>query len=90
MPVWPLVAWLVACSVVLFALMVMDKRRARRRGARIPERTLLFWATIGGAPGGQLAMALVRHKTRHLRFRVLMPILSLAWLLVAVTLHVRG
>ena len=46
-------------------------KNPRRRGRRVPERTLLLLDFLGGSLGGILGMLLFRHKTLHLKFRVL-------------------
>jgi uncharacterized membrane protein YsdA (DUF1294 family) len=51
-----------------------DKRCARRREWRVPENTLFFIAFVGGAAAMLLTMLLVRHKTRHARFMVGLPL----------------
>lgn len=58
-----LAVWVGAASLGTLALTVLDKARARRGGARTPERTLLAWALLGGSPGLVLGMLLARHKT---------------------------
>lgn len=60
-----------------FVLMCADKRLARRHKRRIPERTLLGVALLGGSLGSLLGMYGVRHKTRHARFAVGLPLLTL-------------
>lgn len=67
-----------------FVFMVYDKRQARRAKRRVRERTLIVLALVGGAPGGWLAMHLVRHKTRHIRFRIVLPVFTLLWVALAV------
>ena len=53
-------------TLILFAL---DKSRSTRRGARrVPERTLLLLALIGGTPGAYAGRWLFRHKTRKQPF----------------------
>ncbi|GAF08724.1 hypothetical protein JCM16418_2827 [Paenibacillus pini JCM 16418] len=52
-----------------------DKRRARNRRERVPERTLFILAAIGGSLGVLIAMYRKRHKTRHLSFRMGIPVL---------------
>ena len=69
---WPLAAlYLGAVNLISFCAMGWDKGQARRRGRRVPERTLLLLDFLGGSLGGILGMLLFRHKTLHLKFRVL-------------------
>ena len=75
-------SWMLLAGTWLFVLMAVDKRHARAARRRIPERTLLAWAAGGGAPLGLVAMAVLRHKTRHARFRYGLPALAALWLAV--------
>ena len=65
---------LAVSSAVTFALYGIDKLRARRGAWRISERTLLLWALFLGAFGAAAGMGFFRHKTRHLKFRILVPV----------------
>ena len=65
-------------SIVAFALMGIDKRRARKGAWRIRERTLFLWAFLGGSPGAIAGMWCFRHKTRHWYFRFGLPAILLA------------
>ena len=53
--------------------MTLDKLLAKENAWRIPERTLLMLAAIGGSIGVLLAMYTVRHKTRHAKFFLGVP-----------------
>ena len=75
------VAFLAINAIGLF-VMFWDKRKARRRELRIPENTLFLIACIGGAFGVLFGMSLARHKTRHLKFQLGIPLLAFAWALV--------
>lgn len=72
-----LLGWVLLMSVAGFALMGVDKYRARREQWRIPEKTLLTCALLGGTPGVILGMNRFRHKTRHWYFRYGLPLLLL-------------
>lgn len=75
--------WVLLWNLVAFALMGLDKWKARARSRRISERTLFLSAALGGSVGAILGMQLFRHKTLHLSFRIGMPaILVLQILLV--------
>ena len=78
-----LLLWLAAANLLAFALMGLDKRRARRGAWRISEQTLFLAALLGGALGGTAGMHLFHHKTRHWYFRFGFPILLLLQLLAA-------
>lgn len=81
-----LAAWTGALSLLDLALCIHDKRQARHGRARVPERTLLGLALLGGSPGLLLGMLLARHKTRKAAFLLplalilVMQALALAWL----------
>jgi len=63
-----LLAYLLAANLAAFAAMGWDKSSARRGEQRIPERTLLTLAAIGGALGAVAAQQAFRHKTRKQPF----------------------
>lgn len=70
-PVSPLLvalAWVGLTSLAALLAVGSDKRRARRRGPRISERTLLLLALLGGTPGLLLGMFVFGHKIRKLPF----------------------
>ena len=72
-PVKKALAWCGVWSAAAFCAMGLDKRRARRGGRRIPEKTLFFLAAIGGSAGATAGMYVFRHKTRHWYFRFGFP-----------------
>lgn len=68
-------AYLVLVNAAAFVLMLADKQKARRGAWRIPEKTLLGIAAIGGSIGAILGMYLCRHKTRHAAFSLGLPLI---------------
>ena len=75
--------WLAVINLIAFALMGLDKWKARRDAWRIPEKTLFLAALRGGALGGTVGMHLFHHKTRHWYFRFGFPVLLILQLLLA-------
>ena len=65
---------LVGLNLLAFALYGIDKWKAKRGAWRISEATLLLIAALGGSIGALLGMEFFRHKTRHVKFRVLVPL----------------
>ena len=68
--------YLAAINVLAFLTYGWDKLSAKRSGARrVPERTLLLIAAIGGSLGSLLGMLVAHHKTRKAKFYILVPLL---------------
>ena len=70
-----LLLWVLLWSLIAFALMGIDKWKAANHGRRIPEKTLILSAILGGSLGALVGMSLFRHKTRHWSFRIGMPVI---------------
>lgn len=68
-----LLSYFAAVNLIGFALMGIDKYKAKKRAFRIPEATLFIVAFIGGSIGSILGMYAFRHKTRHRAFVYGMP-----------------
>ena len=78
-------AILVVMNVLAFALMGVDKAKAKAGAWRIPEKTLFLVTALFGGLGGTLGMTFFRHKTKHIKFTFGMPLI-LAVQIVAVVL----
>lgn len=63
-------------GVNIFTLTIycLDKILSKTKAMRISENTLLLFCFIGGGVGGFLAMQIVRHKTKHKKFLILVPV----------------
>lgn len=70
-----LLVYLLLINAAGFLIMHSDKRRAVKKHWRIPERTLMAFAVLGGSAGVFLAMVTLRHKTKHPKFSVGVPLL---------------
>ncbi len=69
--------WFVVINIIGYVVMSEDKNKARKRRERVPEKTLFLLAAMGGALGVLIAMYRKRHKTRHMSFRIGIPLLLL-------------
>ena len=65
--------YLLVVNLWAFALMGIDKRRAKKDAWRVKEKTLFLPVLLGGGVGGILGMKAFRHKTKHWYFRFGFP-----------------
>ena len=73
-------------NAAAFLLMLVDKFKAKRNLWRIPESTLIGSAVIGGSVGALLGMYAVRHKTKHLKFTIGIPVILAVHVIAAAVL----
>ena len=85
----PLVLYLLIVNAAGFVLMLADKHKAKKNKWRIPERTLLGTAVIGGSIGVLAGMYTVRHKTKHLKFTIGVPLILILQCLLVIYLLYR-
>ena len=76
-----LVYWLILVNLAAFILYGVDKAYAKTGARRIPEKTLLFWAWIGGSIGAFLGMKIFHHKTLKVKFFVV-PVLAVLEIII--------
>ena len=81
---------LAAVNLLSFALYGIDKLKAKRGAWRISEATLLLIAQLGGSLGALLGMELFRHKTKHWRFKILVPVFLALHIAIGVWLVKSG
>lgn len=85
---WILLIYFLIINITAFALMGIDKSRARKGAWRIPEKNLFLSAILGGSVGAIMGMQFFRHKTKHWYFQYGMPaILILQLLLIFVCMR---
>ena len=78
---------LCAVNALTFLLYGWDKLCAKKGWWRIPEKVLLLSAFFGGSLGALLGMKAFRHKTKHRKFTILVPLFLIlqialaAWLI---------
>lgn len=79
-----LLVYLLIINAAGFILMLVDKVKARKNLWRIPEATLFLVAAIGGSVGSILGMYTFRHKTKHIKFIVGMPLILAVQIVIAI------
>ena len=74
--------YLLTVNAAGFFSMLVDKLYAKKKLWRIPEATLLTIALMGGSLGSLVGMYTVRHKTKHPKFAVGIPVILFGQLLL--------
>ena len=77
-----MIFYLVIINLISFTMYGIDKAKAKFNKWRIPESTLLAISFIGGSLGAVFGMELFRHKTKHLKFKILNPLFLILHILI--------
>jgi len=80
------IAYILILNLTGFLLCGIDKSRAKKGCWRISEGTLLLVGLCGGCFGLLLGMSVFRHKTKHIKFKILAPLECILW--VAIVIHI--
>lgn len=67
--------YLILINAVGYLIMLIDKRKAKKKAWRVPEATLMGIAAIGGSLGSLIGMYQFRHKTKHKKFTIGIPLI---------------
>ena len=77
----------VIISIVAMSVTVYDKRAAKKRPQeRTRESTLLLLSALGGSLAMLLMMLAIRHKTKHLKFMIGIPLIIILQLAAVLAL----
>lgn len=68
-----IIIYLIAINIIGFAIMFIDKRKAKKGAWRIPEKTIFIITALGGGIGTIAGMYTFRHKTQKLNFTIGLP-----------------
>ena len=69
-----LMIYLAVISLVAVVMTIADKSKAKRDARRIPEATLMLVGLAGGALPMYVTMKTIRHKTKHKKFMIGLPL----------------
>lgn len=87
--IFSVIFYLAVISIASVILTVKDKRAARKHQRRVPESVLMFFGLIGGATAMLIAMKKIRHKTKHLKFMLGLPVEIILHILLFVYLFIK-
>lgn len=81
--------YLAAVSLVAVIMTVSDKSRAKKHKRRIAEKTLFGTAVLGGSAAMYLTMIAIRHKTKHKRFMIGLPLIMIVQTAIIALITIR-
>ncbi len=70
-------------NIIAVLITIYDKKAAKTHKRRIPERTLLFTAALSGCVMMYITMKIIRHKTKHMKFMIGIPLIFLLEIITA-------
>ncbi len=83
-----IIIYLIVINLLSLVMFGIDKVRAVRGAWRIPEAKLFVAAWAGGSAGALAGMLLFRHKTKHAKFLIGIPlILALQIAAIFIAIH---
>lgn len=78
-----LAIYLILINLIAVIVTIYDKLCAVKRRWRVKESTLLLLSALGGSISMYITMLLIRHKTRHIKFMLGIPLILIFQLLIA-------
>lgn len=72
--IYILIGYIIIINIISFFIMLYDKRQAIYHNFRISEKTIFIVSLLLGGIGTYVGMYVFRHKTKHLKFTIGIPI----------------
>ena len=78
--------YILIMSLISIVVCIYDKKISKKNKVelRIPEKVLLILSALGGSVAMLATMLLTRHKTKHVKFMLGIPLIIIAQIAVAV------
>ncbi|NLM34770.1 MAG: DUF1294 domain-containing protein [Clostridiales bacterium] len=75
-------AYLIIINIIALIIMYKDKKYAQKHKWRIKESTMFLIALLFGSLGVLLGMKAFRHKTKHWKFLVFIPLIFILQVII--------
>lgn len=82
--------YLVVINLIGFAIMYIDKQKAKKGSWRIKEMTIFVVTLLGGGIGTIAGMYMFRHKTKKLKFTIGLPTILIFEIILIVYFVMKG
>ena len=86
MTVWQMaiIIYFLAISIFSVIFTIYDKRASvKRPNRRVPEAKLILLSLLGGSLAMYITMQSIRHKTKHIKFMLGIPLIMILQIAVA-------
>ncbi len=84
-----IIIYLVIINILSVYVTISDKVASKGNGFRTPEKALMFLSFVGGSLGMYITMLIIRHKTRHMKFMLGIPVIILIQVTLAVLVYYK-
>ena len=84
-----IIVYLIVINLLGFLVMYIDKKKAKYGRWRIPEKTLMLIALLGGSIGTIAGMYLFRHKTQKLKFTLGFPTILISEVIIILYIIIK-
>lgn len=81
--------YMIIINFIAFIIYGIDKQKAKKNKWRISENMLMGLALIGGFVGAFAGMQLFRHKTKHMKFVIGVPIIAVLWIVAGIYVFIK-
>ena len=87
-----LLAYIAIISLISIIVCIYDKKISKKNRVelRIPEKTLLILSALGGSVAMFITMLIVRHKTKHVKFMLGIPLIMVVQAAIVFALFYFG
>ena len=72
--IYILIGYIIIINIISFFFILYDKKQAIYHNFRISEKTIFIVSLLLGGIGTYVGMYVFRHKTKHLKFTIGIPI----------------
>ncbi len=69
--------YIITINIISFIIYGIDKQKAIKQKWRINENILIILALIGGGAGSFIGMYTFHHKTKKIKFLILIPLITI-------------
>lgn len=83
-----IIIYLIAVSLFAVLITIIDKINAKHGKRRVPEDFLMTVGLLGGAFFEYITMKIIRHKTRHKKFMIGLPVEILIQIIAIILIFV--